>query len=61
MTNTKPANVKVRRAMLDAGMSQAEFASILGVSEPVLSIRLGIEWSQAEQNSAVAKIKEARR
>lgn len=61
MTNDKPANVKIRKAMIDAGISQGELASILDISEPALSIMLKYELSNMVQRDIVARIREAGR
>ena len=54
------ANVRIRKAMLEAGISQGELAAILGISEPALSIMLNVELSNAVQKDYIARIKEAR-
>ena len=59
MANGKPANAKIRKAMIDAGISQGELAEILEMSEPALSIMLKYELSSSVQNDFIARIKEA--
>ena len=61
MANEKLANIKIRKAMLDANMSQGELAEILGLSGPALSIMLSVELSSAVQREIITKIKETRR
>lgn len=58
---TKPANAKIRKAMIDAGISQGDLAQILGMSEPALSIMLKYELSSTVQKDFIARIKEAGR
>ena len=55
----KQANAKIRKAMIDANISQGELAAILGVSEPALSIMLNVELSNAVQKHIMTQIKEA--
>lgn len=59
MVIDKPANAKIRKAMIDAGINQKELAQILGISEPALSIMLRQELSSSVQKDYIAKIKEA--
>lgn len=56
----KQANARIRKAMIDANISQGELAAILGVSEPALSIMLNVELSNAVQKHIMTQIKEAR-
>ena len=60
MASDKIANVRIRKAMLEAGISQGELAAILGISEPALSIMLNVELSNMVQKEIIAKIKEAK-
>lgn len=60
VNENKVANVRIRKAMLEAGISQGELAAILGISEPALSIMLNVELSNAVQKDYIARIKEAR-
>lgn len=61
MIGDKQANARIRKAMIDAKISQGELASILGLSEPALSIMLNVELSNAVQKHIITQIKEARR
>ena len=61
MANEKLANIKIRKAMLDANMSQGELAEILGLSGPALSIMLSVELSSAVQRDIITRIKETGR
>ena len=60
MASDKIANVRIRKAMLEAGISQGELAAILGISEPALSIMLNVELSNMVQKEMIARIKEAK-
>lgn len=51
-------NKRVRSAMLQAGINQAQLAELLGVTPAELSIMLKYEMAAKEQSSIVAKIKE---
>ena len=61
VANEKLANIKIRKAMLDANISQGELAEILEMSEPALSIMLRYELAVKVQNEIVAKIRDTRR
>ena len=61
MIGDKQANARIRKAMIDAKISQGELASILGLSEPALSIMLNVELLNAVQKHIITQIKEARR
>ena len=61
MIGDKQANARIRKAMIDAKISQGELANILGISEPALSIILNVELSNAVQKEIITQIKEARR
>ena len=61
MANEKLANIKIRKAMLDANISQGELAKILEMSEPALSIMLRYELASRVQNEIITKIRETRR
>ena len=61
MASEKLANIKIRKAMLDANISQGDLAEILEMSEPALSIMLRYELAVKVQNEIVAKIRDARR
>lgn len=61
MANEKLANIKIRKAMLDANISQGELAQILEMSEPALSIMLRYELASRVQNEIITKIRETRR
>lgn len=54
-------NVRVRRAMMDAGVNQAKLAEILGWSESKVSNVLDVELSVKAQADIIAKIKSAER
>lgn len=54
-------NVRVRRAMMDAGVNQAKLAEILGWSESKVSNVLDVELSAKAQADIIAKIKNAER
>lgn len=60
MIGDKPANVRVKKAMVDADINQSELAEILGLSEPALSIMLRVELSNTVQKEIITRIKEAR-
>ena len=61
MANEKMANARIRKAMIDANISQGELAEILGLSGPALSIMLSVELSNTVQRDIIAKIKETGR
>ena len=61
MANEKLANIKIRKAMLDANISQGDLAEILEMSEPALSIMLRYELAVKVQNEIVAKRRDTRR
>ena len=61
MAGEKLANIKIRKAMLDANISQGDLAEILEMSEPALSIMLRYELAVKVQNEIVAKIRDTRR
>ena len=61
MAGEKLANIKIRKAMLDANISQGELAQILEMSEPALSIMLRYELASRVQNEIITKIRETRR
>lgn len=52
-------NSKVRIKMLESGVKQWEVASMLGISESVLSRKLRDELSEEEQDRIVSLIEEA--
>lgn len=54
-------NVRVRRAMMDAGVNQSRLAEILGWSESKVSNVLDVELSAKAQADIIAKIKNAER
>lgn len=54
-------NVRVRRAMMDAGVNQGKLAEILGWSESKVSNVLDVELSAKAQADIIAKIKNAER
>ena len=52
-------NLKVRVAMMEAGVSQKELARMLGTTQPVLcTILRSFELANSEKASIIAKIKE---
>jgi predicted XRE-type DNA-binding protein len=51
-------NLRVRRAMTDAGISQSKLAEILGWTESKVSNVLDVEMSARTQAEIVAKIRE---
>lgn len=57
MANT--SNLKIRRAMVDAGLSQSKLADLLDLPQPEVSIMLKYELSTELQRDIIAKIKEA--
>lgn len=61
MAGEKLANIKIRKAMLDANISQGDLAEILEMSEPALSIMLRYELASRVQNEIITKIRETRR
>lgn len=53
-------NMKIRKALLEAGMTQAEFAKRLGMIQPTLSTALAnFEFSASETNRLLRVIKES--
>lgn len=51
-------NKRIRKAMLDAGISQNQLAEILGTSISELSVMLKYELAVRVQNNIVSKIRE---
>ena len=51
-------NKRIRKAMLDAGISQNQLAEILGTSISELSVMLKYELAARVQNNIVSKIRE---
>lgn len=51
-------NKKVRRAMIEAGISQLDLANILVVGMSEMSVMLKYELARQEQDEIVAKIRE---
>lgn len=54
-------NMRVRKAMVEAGINQSRLAEILGWSESKVSNILDVEMSIKVQADIVAKIREAER
>ena len=54
-------NMRVRKAMMDAGINQSRLAEILGWSESKVSNVLDVELSAKAQADIIAKIKSAER
>lgn len=52
-------NTRVRKAMMDAGITQSRLAEILGWTESKVSNVLDVEMSVKAQAEIVAKIREA--
>ena len=52
-------NTRVRKAMMDAGITQSRLAEILGWTESKVSNVLDVEMSARTQAEIVAKIREA--
>lgn len=52
-------NTRVRKAMMDAGITQSRLAEILGWTESKVSNVLDVEMSAKTQAEIVARIKEA--
>lgn len=52
-------NTRVRKAMMDAGITQSRLAEILGWTESKVSNVLDVEMSAKAQAEIVAKIREA--
>ena len=52
-------NTRVRKAMMDAGITQSRLAEILGWTESKVSNVLDVEMSAKTQAEIVAKIREA--
>ena len=52
-------NMRVRKAMMDAGINQSRLAEILGWSESKVSNVLDVEMSARTQAEIVAKIRES--
>lgn len=53
------ANMRVRKAMMDAGINQSRLAEILGWTESKVSNVLDVEMSARTQAEIVAKIRES--
>lgn len=52
--------MKIRKALLEAGMSQKEFATLVGMSQPTLNSALSkFELSAGETNRLIRIIREA--
>ncbi len=58
MANT--TNLRIRRAMVDAGLSQSGLAKLLDIPQPEVSIMLKYELATEFQKEIIAKIKEAK-
>ena len=54
-------NMRVRKAMMDAGINQSRLAEILGWTESKVSNVLDVEMSARTQAEIVAKIRESER
>lgn len=54
-------NMRVRKAMMDAGINQSRLAEILGWTESKVSNVLDVEMSARAQAEIVAKIRESER
>lgn len=52
-------NTRVRKAMMDAGITQSRLAEILGWTESKVSNVLDVEMSAKAQTEIVARIREA--
>lgn len=52
-------NMRVRKAMMDAGINQSRLAEILGWSESKVSNVLDVELSAKAQADIIAKIRES--
>ncbi len=52
-------NMRVRKAMMDAGINQSRLAEILGWTESKVSNVLDVEMSARTQAEIVAKIRES--
>ena len=52
-------NMRVRKAMMDAGINQSRLAEILGWTESKVSNVLDVEMSVRAQAEIVAKIRES--
>ena len=52
-------NTRVRKAMMDAGITQSRLAEILGWTESKVSNVLDVEMSAKAQTEIIAKIREA--
>ena len=52
-------NMRVRKAMMDAGITQSRLAEILGWTESKVSNVLDVEMSAKVQTEIVAKIRES--
>ena len=52
-------NMRVRKAMMDAGINQSRLAEILGGTESKVSNVLDVEMSARTQAEIVAKIRES--
>ena len=50
-------NQRIRRAMIDVGMSQGELADLLGISDTEVSYMLKYELAAKVQADIIAKIK----
>lgn len=52
-------NTRVRKAMMDAGITQSKLAEILGWTESKVSNVLDVEMSAKAQAEIIARIREA--
>lgn len=52
------ANVRIRKAMLDANISQVKLAEMLGVAQSEVSHFMKWELAQREQDYIISKIRE---
>lgn len=54
-------NMKIRKALMDAGMKNYQLAELMGISEFTLSRRLRNELPEAEQERIIALIQKNRK
>ena len=52
-------NLRIRRAMLEADMSQRELGKLMGLKDPYISKILKYELAKSEQDAIIKIIKEA--
>ena len=52
-------NARIRKAMIDTGITQTDLANIMGTPVTEISVMLKRELAKAEQDKIIAMIKES--